>query len=284
MTILLACLVALLGTLYALQRRLIYFPSRMSRAEFESAVNSCFDRVSILMPFDAVVFEPPQGLAVRGTAILFHGNAGLALDRAYLAPTFTGRGMRLVLAEYPGYGARSGTPSESCLVQDAIALQARIAVTYPGSPIILVGESLGAGVAVQVAAHAALPPPSRLVLLTPFLSLAEIAARVYRFPLVRYLVKDRFDAAGQLPCYKGTVTILVAGKDEIVGPGQGRELAKLSRSRGETVYVELPEAGHNSWTASITDEHWTELLGTRPVVGQDGSRPVDGREGSPWGA
>jgi pimeloyl-ACP methyl ester carboxylesterase len=268
MIILLACLAVVLGALYAFQRKLIYLPNRISREDFEDTVKGAFDdRVSVLAPFDAIVFEPPPTVSVRGTAILFHGNAGLGLDRAYLAPTFARRGLRLILAEYPGYGARGGAPTEKALVDDAEALYVKVSLRYPNSPIVLVGESLGGGVVVQVAARAPARTPSRLLLLTPFLSLAETAARAYRFRPARYLVRDRFDSAGQLPRYTGTVAILVAGRDEVLGADQGRALAQLSRSRGETVYVEVPEAGHNSWTALITDAQWTELLGMPPVRG-----------------
>jgi uncharacterized protein len=269
MIILLACLALVLGTLYALQRKLIYFPDRMSRSEFEATVSGAFDdRVSILAPFDAIVFEPPDRIGTAGTAIYFHGNAGLGLERAYLAPAFTSRGLRLILAEYPGYGARAGTPAERSMVEDATALYVKTGVIYPNSPIVLAGESLGAAVAVQVATRTVTRPPSRLVLLTPFLSLAETAARVYPLLPVRYLLKDRFDSAGQLPRFKGTVAILVAGEDEVVGPAQGRALAELSLSRGETVCVELPDAGHNNWIALISDTQWTELLGTMPKTSE----------------
>jgi alpha-beta hydrolase superfamily lysophospholipase len=153
------------------------------------------------------------------------------------------------------------------LVEDGDALYAAVQRRYPDRPIIVVGESLGTGVAVQVAVHSS-PPPARLVLLTPFLSLEETAARVYRFLPVRLLLKDRFDAAGQLPRYKAPVAILVAEKDQVVGASQGRSLAAVARLRGETVYVELAEAGHNSWTALITDSQWTELLGSSDAVPQ----------------
>jgi alpha-beta hydrolase superfamily lysophospholipase len=269
MIILLTCLAVVLGALYAFQRKLIYLPNRLSREDFEDTVKGAFDdRVSVLAPFDAIVFEPPPTVTVRGTAILFHGNAGLGLDRAYLVPTFARRGLRLILAEYPGYGARGGAPTERTLVDDADALYVKVSRAYPNSPIALVGESLGGGVAVQVAAREAARPPSRLVLVTPWLSLAETAARAYPFLPARYLVKDRFDSAGRLPRYTGPVAILVAERDEVVGAAQGRALAQLARSRGETVYVELPEAGHNSWTALMTDAQWTDLLGLAPVPGR----------------
>jgi uncharacterized protein len=269
MSILLVCLAVVLGALYAFQRRLIYLPGRMSRAVFEDTVRTAFDGpVTVLAPFDAIVFEPPSPIAVGGTAILFHGNAGLGLARAYLAPIFVQRGLRFILAEYPGYGARDGAPTERTLVDDADALYVAVSRAYPNSPIVLVGESLGAAVAVQVAAHQAARPPARLVLLTPWLSLAATAARAYRFLPARYLLRDRYDSAGQLPRYPGTVAILVAGCDEVLGAAQGQGLAQLSRSRGETVYVELPDAGHNSWTALITAAQWTALLGVPPGSGR----------------
>jgi hypothetical protein len=98
------------------------------------------------------------------------------------------------------------------------------------------------------------------------LSLAETAAHVYRFRPAQGLLRDRYDSARGLPRYAGTVAILVAGRDEVVGAAQGRALAELSQSRGETIYVELPDAGHNSWSALIADAQWTELLGVPPAA------------------
>lgn len=266
----LVCFAGVMGMLYAVQRSLIYFPGRMSRAEFEAtAAHVSGTRGAVLAPFDAVVFEPPSGMPIVATAVYFHGNAGTALDRSYLAAVFTGRGVRLVLAEYPGYGARDGAPSQESLVDDARKLYAKVTAAYPASPLMLVGESLGSGVAVQVAASSPAQPPTRLVLLTPFLSLAETAARTYWFLPVRYLVKDRFDSQGRLDRYRGPVAILIAGRDEVVGASQGRELAALSRSRGHTVAVELPDAGHNNWSVLVSDAQWTELLGCPPSLTVD---------------
>jgi len=266
MLLLLGLLVVVLGALYAGQRGLIYFPSRLDPGRFTETVRATFGaRATTLAPFYAVVIEPPATVTVRATAILFHGNAGAAIDRGYLVPVFSSRGLRLVLAEYPGYGPRDGSPAERALVDDGDALYAAVLQRYPNVPIVLVGESLGAGVAVQVAVHQERQPPVRLVLLTPFLSLTETAARAYPFLPVRYLMKDRFDSAGQVARYRGPIAILVAAKDEVVGPAQGRALAAIAGSRGETTYVEIPEAGHNSWTALATDDQWTELLGRPPI-------------------
>ena len=256
----------LLALLYANQRSLIYLPARLDPARFAQLVRASLgERATILAPFDAVVVEPPATVPARATVILFHGNAGLGIERSYLVPVCATRGLRLVLAEYPGYGGRAGEPSERALVADGEALYAEVLRRYRGAPVLLAGESLGTGVAVQVATGRE-PPPARLVLLTPFLSLAETAARAYPYLPARYLVRDRFDSAGRLPRYRGPVAILVAGEDEVVGAAQGRALVALARARGETAYVELPDGGHNGWTAFASDAQWTELLGAPPLA------------------
>jgi alpha-beta hydrolase superfamily lysophospholipase len=262
MLILFTCLVIALVLLYVFQRRLIYFPTRVSHAQWADEVRTIFGpKVSVLAPYDALVIEPNAGTPVVGTAVWFHGNAGLALDRATFVPVFIARGLRLILAEYPGYGARSGVPTESALVADASALYETVVQRYGHQPLVLVGESLGGGVAVQVAARSP-RPPSRLILLTPFLSVTETAARVYWFlPAARYLVRDRFDSVGQLSNYAGPIAILVAGRDQVVGASQGRELVERARARGEVICVELAEAGHSSWPALLSEDQWNQLLG-----------------------
>lgn len=264
---LLAALVFCIGALYAGQRSLIYFPQKLRPAEFQDVVHNIFGQhANVFASYDAVVVDPPPNVKVVATAIFFHGNAGLGVDRAYLRPEFAARGLRLIFAEYPGYGARPGSPTERALVGDGAALYSEVLRRYPVAPIILIGESLGSGVATQVATRELGQPPARLVLLVPFLSLTETAARAYPFLPARHLVKDHFDSASALPRYPGSVAILVAGRDEVVGADQGRALATIARSRGETAYVELPEAGHNSWPPLMTEALWTELLGFAPAV------------------
>ena len=266
-----ATLVLLLVALYVLQRKLIYYPTPLSGDAFNQRVAAEFTELShlgirgaVLAPFDALVLEPEDAPSIRATAIYFHGNAGLGLDRTFLAQVFTRRGIRLILAEYPGYGRRPGTPSQDSLVVDATRLFLSVKEAYPESPLLLVGESLGTGVALQVAGapvHGR-SPLKRLILLTPFLSLSETAGRHYPFiPAVRSLVKDSFDSARALTYYRGPVSILVAGADEVLGADQGRELARIARAHSDTTYLEIPATGHNGWSQTIVSTQWDELLG-----------------------
>ena len=109
----------------------------------------------------------------NGTVVVFHGNAGSARDRSYYTRALGPLGYRVLLAEYPGYGARSGKPSEKAFVADA-KQTIKLAHETFGDPIFLWGESLGSGVVAAVASDATLPIAA-IVLLTPWDSLTNLA-------------------------------------------------------------------------------------------------------------
>jgi uncharacterized protein len=250
---------------YFFQRQLMFPGPRADRVAFEKAVKHI--KGEILAPFDAIVLEPPAGTPVVATAIWFHGNGGLGGMRASEAYAFRQRGIRLVLAEYPGYGPRDGKKTEASFVSDAKALYQAVGMRYEGTPLMLFGESLGSSIAAQVAADPGLVgPPSRVVLVTPLRNMPETAARaMWMFP-ARYLVKDRLDTEAALLRYRGPVTMLVAAKDDLVGPEQGMYLAKQHGLIGTKDLVVLPESLHNGWQALVTDEQWTQLLGLEPLA------------------
>jgi uncharacterized protein len=247
-----------------LQRHLIYYPRKLDPANYREEVRQAFGKQArILAPFDAVVLEPKVGIPVVGTAVVFHGCAELGIDRTQsVTSTFINRGLRMVLAEYPGYGPREGEASETTIVDDALALYERVRALYPGQPVILVGVSLGSGVAVQVAARLKeSEAPARLVLLTPYLSLSKTAARFLPFLPTRYLVWDRFDSEHTLPAYSGPVAIAIAGQDRVIGAEQGEVLAQIALARGRTDVVKFPKAGHLDWPYQATVADWSKLLG-----------------------
>src|ERR1700752_5107680 len=135
-----ACLIVL-GGVAILQDRFIYFPEK---AATEDVVSSGLRAWPTPEAFRGLVAEPVG--SVRATVIVFHGNAGHAGHRSFYAAALTRLGLRVILAEYPGYGPRDGTPGEESLVGDA---QQTIALAHRlhGAPLLLIGESLGAGVA-----------------------------------------------------------------------------------------------------------------------------------------
>ncbi len=120
--------------------------------------------------------------------VVFHGNAGSALDRTPYVAALTPLGYRVLLAEYPGYGARDGELGEKSLVADAVTTAKALAQQYEG-PLYVWGESLGCGVAAAVGATLS-PAIAGLVLITPWKNLPELAHRSNGLLPAKWLVRD----------------------------------------------------------------------------------------------
>lgn len=259
-----------------LQRSLIYPARHYDHTEFERRVHERFapDAV-ILAPFDAIVIEPSAPAVA--TAIWFHGNGNVNTDFARLAAAFDERRVRLVLAEYPGYGARAGIPSERVLVDDARALYVAIGDRYPTQPIVVIGQSLGSGVAAQLAADATRPQPQRLVLLTPFFDLPDAASHAFWNLPLQSIVNDRYDSGSALLRYAGPVIVVVAAEDRLIGAATGRRLAQVTRPLGSTTLVELAGADHNNWLTAMSPHTWDMVLDGMTHAAAGASRPLSSR-------
>ncbi len=141
-----ACLVGL-AAIFLLQDRLLYMPAKAGVERMASAGLRAWPSAQ---DFRGLVAEPSG--PVRGTAIAFHGNAGHAGHRIFYAAALTQLGLRVILAEYPGYGPRGGLLGEENLVGDAEQTVA-LALRQYGAPLLLMGESLGAAVGAAAAAR-----------------------------------------------------------------------------------------------------------------------------------
>lgn len=192
----------------------------------------------------------------RGTLVLFHGNAGNGRDRAYYLGALEPLGMRVILAEYPGYGGREGTPGEATLVDDGRET-VRLARAAFGEPLWVVGESLGAAVAAQVAVAPGAPAMG-LVLITPWDNLPDLAQAIYWYLPARWLVRDRYDTRAALQSFQGPQAVLIAGRDQIIPPAQSQRLYEALPEPKRLWRV--PEAGHNDWPFKVGMAWWGEVL------------------------
>ena len=240
---------------FLMQRRMMYFPERSREAESLQRAA----RLGLVPWRDAggrlFGWRRPSSGDSRPRVLLFHGNAGDALGRVDYLPLLEASGFEGVLLEYPGYGCRPGSPSETSLVADARAALSRL--REERAPVVLMGESLGSGVAVQVAAT---DPESvaGLLLVVPFARMTEVAASHYPIFPMGLLLRDRWDSLGAIRAYPGPVAVLVAGRDEVVGADQGRQLAR--GCLGPVRIWELPQAGHNELPFNPGRPPWSEML------------------------
>jgi len=244
--------------LYWRQEAMIFFPEQASletvRREAKLAGFHLWPEET--SSYRALLAEPP-GPPIA-TCIVWHGNAGSARHRDYLARPLLQLGLRVVVAEYPGYGARpAGSRRESALVAEAKTLIAAVHGQF-GGPLVLLGESLGSAMAAAVAGDPAITV-SGLVLITPWHDLAAIGRRHYPWLPVGLLLRDRFDNQAALRRYRGPVVVVTAADDEIIPASEGRRLFETLATPRKSLH-ELPGARHNDWLEHATLQDWREWL------------------------
>ena len=192
----------------------------------------------------------------KGTIIVFHGNAGTALDRDYYMSALGSLGYRVLLAEYPKYGGRKGELGESAFVRDAKET-VRLACEYYSGPILLLGESLGCGVAAAVAQDSSIRIDG-IILITPWDALLEVAKS--KFPLfpVRLLLKDKYDNIQNLNKFSGSIAVVGAGLDEVIPI---RHAINLYESLPGTKRMwTIQGGGHNDWLLHTDMMWWKEIM------------------------
>lgn len=205
---------------------------------------------------------PPNRPGPSRVVLVFHGNAGQALNRDYFAAGFPALpgddAWTVYLFEYPGYGARPGKPSERSILPAAREALEYLLARYPDSTLIIVGESLGGGIATQLAA--AYPDQvDGLILITPFTRLADVGRYHYPFLPVGLLLRDRYDNVEALRSYHGPVAFLLAENDEVVPLSLGQQLyesysgPKHQRTEPRQGHNTLPYHPHAPWWREFTE-------------------------------
>lgn len=174
----------------------------------------------------------------REKALLYFGGNGERIEdsRQQLAQWFPER--TIYLLAYRSYADSEGEPSEHALISDAQALFDHVARSHPH--IAVIGRSLGSGVATQLAASR---PVERVALVTPFDSLAKVAAGYFPWLPVNLLMRDRFDSFRYVNDIRCPVLVIQSEQDEVI-PAQ-RTLALLKAFKQPPMLQVIADAGHN---------------------------------------
>jgi pimeloyl-ACP methyl ester carboxylesterase len=193
---------------------------------------------------------------IKGTIIVFHGNAGTAVDRDYYLSAMRLLGYRVILAEYPGYGGRKGRLGEESFVTDSTETIRTAAQTFKG-PIYLLGESLGCGVVAGVAKDKSLSIAG-IILITPWNTLLAVAKDHYPYLPVGWFMKDRYDNGENLKSFQGKIAVVGAEKDDIVPVRHAEDLFTLL-PKDKKKWI-LKGAGHNDWSILMDMAKWQEIM------------------------
>ena len=216
--------------LYVKQRQLLYFPT----PPMEIAGAAPISLKSDVGDLKGWVINPGNT-----KALIYFGGNGEQVERNVdffikCLPRHS-----VYLFPYRGYGGNPGSPSQDGLFADALLLEAFVKNRH--SAVSLMGRSLGSGVAVYVASKR---PIEKLLLVTPYDSIADVAAAKYPVFPVRWLVKDRFDSVEYAKAVKSKVKILIAENDTIIPSSHSLRLAESFPDPPAVKFIQ--GAGHNS--------------------------------------
>lgn len=177
----------------------------------------------------------------RGLVIFFHGNAGNMTHRLDYLRMFHDMGLATLILDYRGYGRSSGTASEDGTYLDAEAAwrHATQALEFSPGRIVLFGESLGGGVATQLAAG---NRPGALILVSTFTSVPDMGADLYPLLPIRLLARIRYDSLARLAQISCPVLVIHSRDDDIIPFVHGQRLFEAARQPKQ--FIELA-GGHN---------------------------------------
>jgi pimeloyl-ACP methyl ester carboxylesterase len=218
----------LCAALYFWQRSLLYFPHPPSgEPRMELAVEGAKLRV---------LARPVPG----AKALLYFGGNGEDVSHNLPGLTAAFPDHALYLMHYRGYGGSTGAPTEAALFADAQALFDKVRADH--QEVVVVGRSLGSGVATWLASRR---PVSRLVLVTPYRSIEELAAGQFPWVPVRWLLQDKYESWRYAPQVSVPTLLIAAEHDDIVPRRSTDALLPLFRPGLATLRA-LPGTDHNN--------------------------------------
>lgn len=236
-----AAYASVMAGMYAFQRDLIYIRDPARTQPSDIGLSDVIERIIATPDGEKIVSWYGKAKPGQPTLLYFHGNGGALEVRRERIAKYLARGRGVLIMAYRGYSGSTGSPSEGAIVADAKrAYQMLIDDGIKPDEIIVYGESLGAAVAVQVAAAL---PVRGVVLDSPFNSLVERAKWSYPWLPIRLLLKDQYLSDTHIKSVHAPVFVLHGELDEVTPAAMGRALFDAANEPKEIKI--LLGAGHN---------------------------------------
>jgi len=226
--------------MYLAQRKLMYLPEPQYLLPSDAGLEGVEERVIETEDAERVIAWYAKARPGQPTLLYFHGNAGSLESRSDRIRKYKSSGRGIYMMSYRGYSGSTGSPSEHANVADGKrAFDALVDEGVAPRDIIIYGESLGSGVAVQVAAAKV---PGGLILDAPYTSIVDIAAAQYPWLPVRPMLRDRYESEAYIGKVHCPLLIVHGERDDVIPVEMGRRMYDLANAPKDIVVVR--GAGH----------------------------------------
>jgi uncharacterized protein len=232
--------------LYAFQERLLFHPQQL-----DAGNERLLAQHAQAEQLDITNAEARANVHLRGwllkpaphasdRLVIYFGGNGDELSWMALHQRLP-RDVNWAFVNYRGYGQSEGAPSEAAFFTDALRQYDYLTQTrgYQPQHILLMGRSLGTGVAVYLASQR---PLAKLMLITPYDSITAVAQKHFAWLPVNWLLNHRFDSLALAPALRNQVTIIAAKQDKTIPPEHAR---RLYEAWGGDKRWQLVDADHN---------------------------------------
>ena len=235
---------AVLIFMYFFQRNLLYHPTENN-----------YQNSKIQFDYEEIFIKVDEEIKLKSwlikkdfdkfkTLVIFHGNAGDLSNRIYKLNELSKLNINILLISWRGFSGNKGFPTEQNLYQDAeTSIKWLNEQKINNSKIILYGESLGSGVAVELGKKNNF---NSIILESPFTSIENSAKIYYPYLPVKYLLKDRYETINKIKMVKSPIMIMHGEKDDVVPISMGKKLFEKAN---------FPK--HSYFTS--TDDHMMEF-------------------------
>ena len=228
--------------LVILQRHLIYLPAKGAGQPADFGLPGV--AVGSLATHDGERLETWRwhGSGDKPVIVFFHGNAGNLEDRNDVFQMFRALGYGFVALDYRGYGNSTGTPSYKALIDDALLVfdHTSSSPEFAGRKIVLYGESLGTGIATEVATKRRV---GGLILQSPYTSIADAVRERFPWLPVGLLLTERLSTVPQIASINAPLLVLHGAEDEFFPSAMAQRV--FDEASGRKVIDIMAGLGHN---------------------------------------
>jgi fermentation-respiration switch protein FrsA (DUF1100 family) len=236
--------------MYFAQRTLL-FPGASNSGGAGAAALPWAERVTIATP-DGEALAALHAPAAQGrpTFLFFPGNGDDIVGYGFLADMLEARGFGLLAVSYRGYPGSTGSPSETGLLTDGLAAFDWLSAHAGSSPIVILGRSLGTGVAVNTAAER---DAAAIVLVSAYDSIVAVARGRYPYLPVGLLIRDSFRSDQRIGRVLEPKLFVHGDLDTSIPSSSGKALFDAAPEPKR--FSIQPGLGHNDiWTPAVVAE------------------------------